>query len=213
MNFKDNIKKQSYVIAISVICLALLVSGTSYALFFQVNTNTNNQVIETGTLSVTYGANSKAISETNLVPMSDEDALTKETLVSTLSVENKGTLPAEYVLRIGNDLNEFNKRTDKNDGDKLLSHDYIRIAVYKNGELILEPTTLSGLSKSKEDENLYDIYSDKLSQLGSGNNSQTFAIKVWIKSDAPIDIIGDYVYLKVDVSSVVDETKASESAA
>lgn len=74
MNFKDNIKKQSYVIAISVICLALLVSGTSYALFFQVNTNTNNQVIETGTLSVTYGANSEAISETNLVPMSDEDA-------------------------------------------------------------------------------------------------------------------------------------------
>ena len=53
----------------------------------------------------------------------------------------------------------------------------------------------------------------KRSLFFKGNNSETFAIKVWIKSDAPTDIIGDYVYLKVDVSSVVDEAKASESAA
>lgn len=212
MNYKHNIKKQSYVIAISAILLAIVISGTSYALFFQVDTNTSNQVVETGSLSVTYGANSQAITDTELMPMADTDALDSSTLVSTIYVENKGTLPADYTITLGNDVDSFKAREGYATTDELLNHDYIRIAVYKNGEMIIEPKTLSDFTLSKSDSTMYDLYSGNLNVSGTGESTETFAIKVWIASDAPEDIIGDFVYLKVNVTSTVDEDTAANNA-
>lgn len=212
MNYKHTIKKQSYVIAISAILLAIAVAGTSYALFFQVDSNSNNQVVETGSLAVTYGANSKAISATELLPMADTDALSSETLVSTIYVENKGSLPAEYNLTIGNDIQTFQSRQGYSASDELLNHDYIRVAVYKNGEMVLAPTTLSSLPVSEENNAMYKLESGKLDVTSTGNSTVTYAIKVWVSNDAPVDIIGDFVYLKVDVISTVDEDKAATNA-
>lgn len=218
MNYKQNLKKQSYIIAISAILLAIVISGTSYALFFQVDTNSSNQVVETGNLSVTYGDNSKAITATELVPMTDTDALDSSTLVSTIYVENKGSLPANYSITIGNDMDSFKARDGYSTNDELLNHNYIRIAVYKNSEMIIEPKTLSEFTLSTkdntmtEDNKMYDLYSGSLNILSTGESTETFAIKVWIASDAPEDIIGDFVYLKVNVISTVDEDTAANNA-
>lgn len=211
MNYKGNIKKQSYIIAVSAILLAIVISGTSYALFFQVNTNSNNQVIETGNLAVTYGENSKAITETQLVPLTDTEALASTTLVSTIYVENKGSLPADYHVTIGNDISEFQNRAGYTSSDKLLNHDYIRVAVYKNGEMVLNPTTLSDLQVSADNNQMYNLHNGSLNVLSTGESTVTYAIKVWISSEAPVDIIGDFVYLKVDVTSTVDEEKATSN--
>ncbi len=212
MNYKSNIKKQSYFIAISAILLAIVVSGTSYALFFQVDSNSNNQIVETGSLAVTYGDNSQAITDTELVPMTDTDALNSSTLISTIYVENKGSLPADYSLTIGNDIASFQAREGYSATDELLSHDYIRIAVYKNGEMVLAPTTLSTLSISQDNTAMYELHSGSLDVISTGESTVTYAIKVWIDSNAPTDIIGDFVYLKVDVTSTVDEDKAATNA-
>lgn len=212
MNYKRNIKKQSYIIAISAILLAIVISGTSYALFFQVDTNSSNQVIETGSLSVTYGANSQAITDTELMPMTDTDALESSTLVSTIYVENKGTLPANYSITIGNDVDSFQAREGYSATDELLNHDYIRVAVYKNGEMIIEPKTLSDFTLSTDDNTMYNVFSGSLNVSGTGSSTETFAIKVWIASDAPEEIIGDFVYLKVNVTSTVDEDTAANNA-
>ncbi len=212
MNYKHNIKKQSYIIAISAILLALVITGTSYALFFQVDSNSKNQIVETGSLSVTYGANSTAITATELVPMTDTEALESSTLVSTIYVENKGTLPAEYVIKIGNDVDSFQKRDGYSAEDKLLSHDYIKVAVYQNGEMIINPTTLSTLKVAADDNTMYDLFSGKLNVLTTGESTETFAIKVWVSNEAPEDIIGDFVYLKVDVTSTVDELSATNNS-
>lgn len=212
MNYKSNIKKQSYFIAISAILLAIVVSGTSYALFFQVDSNSNNQIVETGSLAVTYGDNSQAITDTELVPMTDTDALNSSTLISTIYVENKGSLPADYSLTIGNDIASFQAREGYSATDELLSHDYIRIAVYKNGEMVLAPTTLSTLSISQDNTAMYELHSGSLDVISTGESTVTYAIKVWVDSNAPTDIIGDFVYLKVDVTSTVDEDKAATNA-
>lgn len=212
MNYKRNIKKQSYFIAISAILLAIVISGTSYALFFQVDSNSNNQVVETGSLAVTYGANSQAITDTELVPMTDTDALNSTTLVSTIYVENKGTLPADYSLTIGNDITSFQKREGYSASDELINHDYIRVAVYRNGEMVKGPITLSELEFSDDNASMYKIESGKLDVSGTGGSTITYAIKVWVSSNAPEDIIGDFVYLKVDVTSTVDEDKAATNA-
>ena len=145
MNYKAIIKRQSTVIAVAVICLTLATIGASYALFFQVETNSNNQVVTAGTLGVSYGSGSSSITTTKLEPMSDDEALLSSTMTGTIYVENKGSLPALYEVSIGDDIESFNARDDKSDNDKLLSHEYLRIAAYLNGEMVVEPTELSNL--------------------------------------------------------------------
>ena len=97
MNYKRNIKKQSYVIAISAILLAIAVAGTSYALFFQVDSNSNNQVVETGSLAVTQVPITKPISETELLARAVTDALSSETLINVAKKYNR--TPAQTSLR------------------------------------------------------------------------------------------------------------------
>lgn len=213
MNYKQNIKKQSVIIVICAVLLTIVAGGTSYALFFQINTNTENQVVQAGTLSVTYGEGSTSISETGLVPITDTEALNSTTLFSTIYVENKGTLPADYVVKIGNDLESFQSREDYSSYDELLAHEYIKIAVQKNGVDIIGPTRLSDLTSSNDASNMYHIHSGSLDVLSSGENSDTFTIKVWVSSSnivTPDDLVGKYIYLKVDVTSVVDESSTPE---
>ena len=111
MNYKALIKKQSTVMAIVVICLTIATIGVSYALFFQIEANSNNQIVTAGTLDVSYGSGTSAISATELVPMSDSEALSSETMTGTIYIENKGSLPANYEVKLGDDTESFNNRT------------------------------------------------------------------------------------------------------
>ncbi|MBQ6687128.1 MAG: hypothetical protein IJN03_01230 [Bacilli bacterium] len=208
MNYKAMIKKQTTIIAIAVICLTIATIGVSYALFFQVETNSNDQVVTAGSLNVSYGSGSSSISATGLVPMSDEEALLSQTMTGTIYVENKGSLPAEYEVAIGNDLTAFEERENKSDDDELLSHDYLRIAAYLNGELKVEPTSLSALEASSHSENSYKLFDGTLDTTGTGNSTMTIVIKIWVSEEAPEAVIGDFVYLKMDLTSEVDEFTA-----
>lgn len=207
MNYKSIIKKQGFVIAICVICLAIVLTGTSYALFFQVNTNTENQVVEAGTLSVTYGAQSQKITETNLIPMTDAEALRSSTISSTIFIENDGTLPANYILKIGEDWDVFLEREDFLDTDELVNLDYVRVAVYINGEVIVSPTTITDLELY---DDMYILKNGSLDVPSTGNSTETLVVKVWLDSNIPTTEIGKYLFLKLDVVSLVDEDKTPE---
>ena len=212
MNYKSIIKKQSFVIAICVICLGIILTGTSYALFFQVNTNTENQVVETGTLSVTYGSQSQMITETNLMPMSDEDALKSSTVSSTIFIENNGTLPATYVLKIGEDWNSFTSRDDYLDTDELINLDYVKVAAYINGEVILNPIVITDLEVASDDSSMYVLKTGALDVSSTGNTTETLVVKVWLDRTIPASEIGKYLFLKLDVTSLVDEDKTPEGS-
>ena len=58
MNYKKVFKRETKVIAYIVICLTLVVIGTSYALFLKVDSNSNNQVVNAGSLEITYSQGS-----------------------------------------------------------------------------------------------------------------------------------------------------------
>lgn len=210
MEYKGTIKKQSTIILIGVICLTLLVVGTSYALFFQVNTNTTNQVIKSGTLQVTYGNQSSSISATSLTPLSDTEALSSSTMTSTIYIENTGSLKADYLVKIGNDLDSFEAREGYTESDQLVNHQYIRIAAYIDGVLIVKPTTLSSLTVSEGDTDMYNLYSGTLDIASSGNASKTMVIKIWLAVDAPTSVIDQYTYLKIDVTSEVSTETRSD---
>ena len=211
MNYKDRIKKQGTVIALIVICLTIATIGASYALFFHVETNSANQLVQAGNLVVEYGSGSSAITATEIMPMSDEDALASDTMTGTINIENKGSLPAFYSVKLGDDVQEFNKRENKKETDALISHEYLKIAVYLNEELIMEPTKLSDISYSSDDNTMHALFTDYLDIASTGNNTANIILKVWLVEDAPETVIGQFVYLKMDVTSEVDERLKEET--
>ena len=83
------IKSRNFFIAACVFVLTISVIGFSYASFFTVKTNTNNQTVTTGTLAVSYGGESSAITRNNMSSMSDEEGLAQGE-VSAIYIQNTG---------------------------------------------------------------------------------------------------------------------------
>ncbi|MBQ4583299.1 MAG: hypothetical protein IJA94_00120 [Bacilli bacterium] len=210
MNYKSIIKRQSFVIAMCVICLAVILTGTSYALFFQINTNTDNQVVEAGTLSVTYGKQSQMITETDLVPMTDSSALQSSSVSSTIYIQNDGTLPATYELKIGANQAAFDLRENPLPTDEMINLNYVKVAVLIDGEVIVNPVKLSDLEISGDKSTMYVLKKGSLDVSSTGNTSETLVVKVWLDSAIPTTEIGKYLYLKLDVTSLVDEANTPE---
>ena len=91
MKIKDIIKKQTTIIAIAVILVTITVIGISYAIFFDVKTNSKDQVITAGTLKLTVAdVNALTLKE----PMSTADG------VSYTVRNTDSNLPATYSLYV-----------------------------------------------------------------------------------------------------------------
>lgn len=96
MKIKDIIKKQTTIIAIAVILVTITVIGISYAIFFDVKTNSKDQVITAGTLKLTVAdVNALTLKE----PMSTADGL-KSSPVSYTVRNTDSNLPATYSLYV-----------------------------------------------------------------------------------------------------------------
>jgi hypothetical protein len=91
--YEKILKRETIIISVSVIAMVLILVGSSYALFMQVNTSSNMQIVNSGTLSVTYQAGT--IMTSTLVPQDDFDGLA--TAGYSFSVTDTGTLDCAYV--------------------------------------------------------------------------------------------------------------------
>ena len=103
--FKRETKLATYIIAVTTI----LVLGLSYALFFQVHSNSQNQVVQSGDLAFTYSKDGTVVPDGNInlqitdptcfSPMTEADA---DSLINTcsyqFSIQNTGTLKAFYQM-------------------------------------------------------------------------------------------------------------------
>ena len=123
--FKREIKLASYIIA----CSTIIVISLSYAIFLQVNKNSNDQVVSSGDLSFTYQDNNgnEITSSTGSItstthsecfePMTKEEALSMaSTCAYKFSVTNSGTLEAAYKISLG-----------ANDDNQLTSNLYLQV--------------------------------------------------------------------------------------
>ena len=203
MDYKSTVRKHGMIIAICVICSMLIIGGTSYALFFQSNINTENQVLKTGKLDVTYGNESSRITLEKLMPVSDEVGLSDSKYSSTVKIENTGSLPASYVLKLSKDLNQSAGVTNAN----FVNLQYVKIAVFNGQTQILGATKLSTITA--DEDGMYEIYTGSL----AAEASENITVRIWLDSQTPETETGKYVYFKLDVSSVVDEDNTEEGQA
>ncbi len=202
MNYKKIFKRETKVIAYVVICLTLIVIGTSYAFLLQVEDNTTNQVVSAGNLDITYtqkngSINASTDDDTNcLMPKSDADGASSGCNIQ-FSIKNTGSLPMQYDLLIFDTENTANA----------LDHSNIKVTLNKSSDKnlnqnisVLNAKVLNTLTQSSTKRKLE---SQAIIAVGE---TVTYSLRVWIKEDAEDTIIGKNVALKVGVEGSVYET-------
>ena len=114
--FKREIKLTTYIIAVTTI----LVLGITYAIFYQVNSNSESQVVKSGDLTFIYSKDGNALANNDisnvindtrcLQPMTLEDAQSLSSVCSyNFSVQNTSFLKASYVVHLkGNSSSTLN---------------------------------------------------------------------------------------------------------
>lgn len=210
------IKSRNFFIAACVFVLTLSVIGISYASFFTVKTNTNNQTVTTGTLAVSYGGESSSVQRNSMISMSDEEGMA-QTESSVIYIQNTGSLDSTFTLNVGYDMENFTGRSGYSDADQLTPLDYIKIAVYEyNGindeTLVAGPITIADLpiySENSSDSryNRYSLLFNTVGSTTSGNATKTYRVKMWLSDKAIPAASYSYFYVNTEIVAEVENAK------
>ena len=189
MKVKDIIKKQTTVVALAVVLVAISVIGVSYAIFFDVKTNSNNQVITAGTLKLT---------------VSDIDALTLNEPINTTN--GLSSSPVSYTV----------KNTDSNlpasyslyvyaDSDNTMDISKIKLSTDGNAEAGSTAVALSSITDTFTEDGITYFKIDSGS-LDAGASGTTKYLRIWVDEDTITDEIDSVaVSLSMYVISEVQE--------
>ena len=105
LSFKNIFQRETKLAAYIIVCMTIVVISLSYALFFKVDANTNNQEVYAGDLKFTYENSGQKITSSGndkteicFQPMSYEEAneLYRTECSYKFSVKNTGSLMANY---------------------------------------------------------------------------------------------------------------------
>ena len=190
MKIKDIIKKQTTIIAIAVILVTIAVIGVSYALFFSVNKNTEDQVITAGNLALTVsGLTAGQISDT----MSETEGLASNPI--TYTVENTSSnLPASYSLYVYGGLEE---------GDKPANTIPLESIMFST-----DGTTAKKLvdQESVQTDNNQTAYLIDSGTIAAGSTDPSKSLRIWIdESLLSSEIDAGDLNLQLYIVSEVDE--------
>lgn len=209
------IKSKNFIIACCVFVLTISTIGYSYGAFFTVKTNSNNQSVTTGTLSVSYTNASTSMDKGQMTSMSDEMGL-NETDNSLIYIQNTGSLDSTFTLTIGYDMDNFTSRTGYKETDELTPLDYVMVAVYEHSNntdtLVVEPISVAELPLYEVDtnnskNNRYAILFDTVGSTTSGNATKTYKVKMWLSDKAIPKVSYTYFYLNAEIVAEVENAK------
>ena len=184
MNYKEIIKKQSFIITASVIVMAIILLGTSYALFAN-RDNSDTQVVSSGTLIVSYSGTTITTvggsDSTEIEPIAESTVDTQDPYI--IKVKNNGTLAMKYNIVI--------YTTSSN----TLPHSYYAIKYKDNGEYTSKQS-LTALTKvdntiTNMNEIKYKLNTEPL--IINPGVERTHEIKLWIDEDTADDAMDDKV--------------------
>lgn len=192
-NEKKSVRKvftrQLIITVVTVFVLAIVIMGSSYALFMDVDTSAQDNVYTSGDLVVVFndksGESANTINNPSLIPMSNESALRQTNNIYTFTITNTGTLPMKYDVLL-NDVKEY---ADSN----LLSHEYIKYQLCINNTT--NCTIIRKLS-TVEDNIIYQ------SNLQAGGQT-IYYLRVWVSDEnIPNDAQDKEVHLEVNVNGI-----------
>src|SRR5574344_558255 len=192
MYIKRLVKKQLRITIITVVLVALLVVGSSYALFETTVSNPTDQTLSVGDLSITFNGGS-AINISSLDPYTDAVALTKSDNIYTFSVQNTGTVAYTYTIKLEDNPAYLSGGASYSASMTLLNHNYIR----------------------------YSLDSSAAASLGSVNNliysgtinpgkTKSFSLRLWVADpttyNLPNEALGSEIHLNINVDGKASAT-------
>ena len=169
-------KKQNIIMGISFILLIFMVIGVSYAAYKFSAAGTKENVISTGTISMSYSQNS-FIDLKHTYPKTDTYAIAtkedKSSMEFSVSMETSGTKQINYALAI----------TNIEEGTTLKS-DKVKIYLEKEGKVVNNFETNKGQTiesfKNKYVEGLIDSYAIYQDILTTSNKTHHYTLTAWI---------------------------------
>ena len=170
-------KKNYYILTIiSFIFLILMVVGVSYAAYKFSAAGTKENVISTGTISMSYSQNS-FIDLKNTYPKTDTYAIAtkedKSSMEFSVSMETSGTKQINYALAITNIEEGATLKSDK-----------VKIYLEKEGKVVNNFETNKGQTiesfKNKYVEGLIDSYAIYQDILTTSNKTHHYTLTSWI---------------------------------
>lgn len=189
MKVKDIIKKQTTVVAIAVVLVAITVIGVSYAIFFDVKTNSENQVITAGTLKLTI-SDITALSLNN--PIGTSTGLASSPVSYTVK-NTDSNLPAAYSIYIYANSNNT------------IEPSKIKVSLDGDGTSGKTALVLSSITDTFT-ENGTTYYKINSGNLAAGASGTTNYIRLWVDEDLIADDISSVtVSLNMYIVSEVQE--------
>ena len=169
-------KKQNIIMGISFILLIFMVIGVSYAAYKFSAAGTKENVISTGTISMSYSQNS-FIDLKHTYPKTDTYAIAtkedKSSMEFSVSMETSGTKQINYALAITNIEEGATLKSDK-----------VKIYLEKEGKVVNNFETNKGKTidsfKNKYVEGLIDSYAIYQDILTTSNKTHHYILTSWI---------------------------------
>jgi len=192
--FKKFIRNEAFLSIIIVFVLAIGIIGTSYALYMDVDTDVNYQLVEVGDLSVGFDNGDSTFTLNYLTPTDDDIATNKieSDIAKEISTKNFFSF---YIYNNGNYTANYDIKLVPQEGS--ISGEYLRFQVCKDSiENCKDIKTLS-------EANNNIIYTDELSPNRSDdqtNPSAYYFLRVWVKNDY-VPNADDKVILKVEINA------------
>ena len=177
-------EKQGLITALSVFLVVLITMTGSFAIFTKTSEGNEYNVVQVGELELSYvdlNDEGNVLQLADSYPISDTDG--EASTPYRFSVENTGTIIADYTVKIVDDAD-----TIEADGcsDNLLDNTYIR---YKFDN----ETSQNLIDKKDATTNEYVIYSGTLEPF----ESNIHEIRLWINENSPNSILGTHYHGKV----------------
>lgn len=160
---------------LGVILLLVVVIGVSYAMYTFSANGTKENVISTGTVSITY-SESSTIKLTNAYPSTDAtgSAVAGHDLVFTVNAAITGSTTISYEVGLANMTHNGN-----------LTEDYVKFNL-KKGETYLLGTATTGVTIGSVKTNagtLIPQYRLDGGTLSKTNDSATYTLRAWISNE------------------------------
>ncbi|MDD2504973.1 MAG: hypothetical protein PHF21_01720 [Bacilli bacterium] len=178
MYIKNQLKKRFIISVVTVIALVITIISSSYALFMDIKTDVNAQILSVGDLQVTFTGGSN-ININGIEPMSDSVAYSKTNNIYTFTIQNTGTVPYAYDISLENNPDY--------QSSPLLNHAFIRLDFNYTGA-----RTLSQIADSK-------IFQGNL----PAGQAKQFDLRLWVGDadtyNLPNEALGSEIHLNIIV--------------
>ena len=199
--FKKILKSEAFISIFIVFVIALSIMGTSYALYMDVDSDTDYELVNVGDLSIGFDNGDNTIKLDNMTPTEDEIALTLNNNIFSFYIYNLGTYTANYSIKlVPSSTNEVDTK-------------YINYQICKDDSSNCEDIN----TLSNKDNNI--IYNDTLTpkkNTDERNPSTYYFIRIWINNKFTL-LESKKINLKVVVeaknaSTILDNTNTLAGA-